>query len=167
MYDTIGERIMKIRLDKRMNQKDFAEAIGISGSNLSKLERDIFTPSRRTLMMLYRRFGINPIWLETGKGEEYIKNIEEDESDLTEAAEESKPENLEEEKPEEEKPEKEKKEHKRESLFDDNTIVQITKALAGQNEAKKRLVLFVANMPDSLIYAFCEYLEKQKGNEAE
>jgi len=44
-----GEVIKGIRLNEELNQRDFADSIGITVSYVSMLERDIRTPSIRLL----------------------------------------------------------------------------------------------------------------------
>ena len=48
-YIRIGNNIRKLRLDKKLTQETFSEAIGISVSYLGQLERGQRNPSIRTL----------------------------------------------------------------------------------------------------------------------
>lgn len=145
--EKIGQRLMKIRVDNGMKQKDFAEALGMSCSSVSRMEKGDFIPSKRTKMLICNKFGVNKEWLETGKGEIYTKEKRASLSNLKSVS------GIE-------------GTNKKYGVSDD-TISEITRAIAGQNDAKRRLILFVANMPDSLIYAFCEYLEAQREKEEE
>lgn len=43
--DKLGNNVQKIRKQKRMTQKELAEAIGINLQNMSKIERGVSSPA--------------------------------------------------------------------------------------------------------------------------
>jgi transcriptional regulator with XRE-family HTH domain len=64
----IGFRIKEIRRELRISQKDFAEAINISGSFLSEVEAGKSKPGYEFLNNVTQRYDINPMYLLTGEG---------------------------------------------------------------------------------------------------
>lgn len=70
---TIGERIKKTREELDLTQQEFAEKIGLTASNISKVERNISEISSKYLVHIVTIFNINSTWLLTGEGEMYEK----------------------------------------------------------------------------------------------
>ena len=68
---SIGERIRKVRTEKRLTMEKFASRVGMSSAALSKLENDKNAPSGTTIVAICREFGVNDEWLKTGEGEMY------------------------------------------------------------------------------------------------
>lgn len=66
------DRIKKIRQESNMSQSDFAKKLLISRSAVCKMESGENTPSIHTKELLCRIFSVNKDWLETGNGEPYI-----------------------------------------------------------------------------------------------
>ncbi len=64
----IGKRIRQIRKENTLNQKNFAESIGISQNFLSQIEKGSYEPAKSLLISIEYRYGINQKWLMTGKG---------------------------------------------------------------------------------------------------
>lgn len=65
---SIGYRIKQVRQHTHLNQKRFAEAIGISQGNLSDIERGKFSPSVETIISVSRYSNISTDWLLKGTG---------------------------------------------------------------------------------------------------
>jgi transcriptional regulator with XRE-family HTH domain len=61
----IGKRIRQLRKDER--QEAFAPLLGITQSQLSKIERGVLAPSIEVLLRLKERFGKSVDWMLTGK----------------------------------------------------------------------------------------------------
>lgn len=64
---TIGERIKMVR--GSMKLIDFAELIGIGKSSLSRYENNQGSPDAVFITALYKKCGVEPLWLLTGNGE--------------------------------------------------------------------------------------------------
>lgn len=65
---TLGERVKYVRKSNKMNQIDFAKALGISQTHVSKIEKDIEHPSETLLRFTSYMFAVNIEWLKTGEG---------------------------------------------------------------------------------------------------
>jgi SOS-response transcriptional repressor LexA len=63
-----GERITTARKYAKFTQKELADRVGISQTAVHKLECDRSKSSRRTVSIALT-CGVDPIWLETGRGE--------------------------------------------------------------------------------------------------
>lgn len=68
---TIGERIKKIRTDKRMTQTEFAALIGLNQPTIGQMETGVRNATKRSIMLICEKCDINKEWLESGKGEQY------------------------------------------------------------------------------------------------
>lgn len=67
--DDIGQRIRKLRLERKLTQGQLAKAIGITQGSLTQLETGKSkSPASTTLTELARVFEVDPDWLMTGKG---------------------------------------------------------------------------------------------------
>jgi transcriptional regulator with XRE-family HTH domain len=65
---TLGEKILRLRKDKKWSQKELASIIGTSGPVLGRYERDEITPSVEVAKNLAEAFGVTLDFLvdETG-----------------------------------------------------------------------------------------------------
>lgn len=65
---TLGEKILRLRKEKKWSQKDLAKMIGTSGPVLGRYERDEITPSVEVAKKLAEAFGVTLDYLvdETG-----------------------------------------------------------------------------------------------------
>lgn len=54
--NTIGDRIKLLRKSRKLNQMEFAEAIGISQGTLSDIENDRSKPSIDTIISIHNTF---------------------------------------------------------------------------------------------------------------
>jgi transcriptional regulator with XRE-family HTH domain len=66
--EKLGIRVKEARMSQKMNQRDFAEKIGISQSMLSGIEKDREILSDRNKSLICLVFGIEETWLLTGQG---------------------------------------------------------------------------------------------------
>ena len=74
------ERIKLLRKELNLSQELFGKKIGITKSSVSLLESGKNSPSEQTVKLICREFNVNKEWLETGKGEMFVKIPEEDET---------------------------------------------------------------------------------------
>lgn len=65
--NTLGKRLKECRAEKGVSQAEAAKAVGMSQASISDLENDLYPTSTYTLR-LSAYYGVNPHWLETGKG---------------------------------------------------------------------------------------------------
>jgi transcriptional regulator with XRE-family HTH domain len=68
----VAERIVKFRESLGLNRKGLANEIGMSLGNISKLERNLISPSKAFLKALTIHFAANPDWILTGEGEMFF-----------------------------------------------------------------------------------------------
>lgn len=66
----LGARIRDLRQAKRLTLADLAAASGISIGTLSQIERNLVSPTVRTLFTLGDALGVSPAWLIDPSGEE-------------------------------------------------------------------------------------------------
>ena len=69
MNKGIAQRIIEVRKDTGLTQKDFGKEIGLKPSAISQIESGRYKVSHRIIMMIALRFKIRQEWLETGQGE--------------------------------------------------------------------------------------------------
>ena len=60
---SVAEKIKELRTDLKMNQKNFAVAIGIRQSTLSSYENGVVTPSNDVLLTIAQKFHVSLDWL--------------------------------------------------------------------------------------------------------
>ncbi len=60
MLSSFGHLLKDMRLKHRLTQKELAEAIGVNGSYIARLERDERRPSRKVVMNLARAMKLSP-----------------------------------------------------------------------------------------------------------
>lgn len=70
---TIGERIAMIIENKGAKKIEFAAALNIHQSYVSKLVKGESLPSERLIEDICRKFGVNRYWLEHGEGEMLVR----------------------------------------------------------------------------------------------
>lgn len=66
--ENINKRIKGIRKDANLNQKDFANKIGLTQTGVSHIEQDNHNVSDITVKAICHEFGINETWLREGTG---------------------------------------------------------------------------------------------------
>lgn len=64
----MGKRLKDCRKNKGVSQKIVAKAVGMSQTNLSELENDIY-PTSSFIPMLANYYEVSALWLANGKGE--------------------------------------------------------------------------------------------------
>lgn len=68
--ETFGQRLSRLRLERKMSQRELAEASGGKGvtyAYISRLEAGKRQPSIGAIRKLATGLGVNPVYLETGK----------------------------------------------------------------------------------------------------
>ena len=66
---TVNDRMKLVREEAGDNFTQCGEKIGISRSAVSMIESGTNNPSRQTVELFCREYGVNRDWLETGEGE--------------------------------------------------------------------------------------------------
>ena len=61
MY-TIGERLKHLRTFSNMKQSDIAEKIGVSTSNISRIEKNEISPSATIVLQICKSFDVSTDW---------------------------------------------------------------------------------------------------------
>lgn len=81
IHPQLGARIRELRLRQSLTLAEIAAKTGISIGTLSQMERDLVSPTVRTLFTLSDALGVSPAWLidpnsEGEKNEPYIVRVE-------------------------------------------------------------------------------------------
>ncbi|WP_461255769.1 helix-turn-helix domain-containing protein [Treponema sp. R80B11-R83G3] len=63
------ERIRAIRRALKLNQKEFAQQLGMKSTSLSMIELGDNTLTEKNIKLICMTFSVNENWLRTGKGE--------------------------------------------------------------------------------------------------
>lgn len=74
------ERIKQARKARNYTQKALADKIGISNAALSKIESGVNNPARSTLMSIASALNVSLKWLETGEGEMFLPQPQDDQA---------------------------------------------------------------------------------------
>lgn len=74
------ERIKQARKARNYTQKALADKIGISDAALSKIESGVNNPARSTLMSIASALNVSLAWLETGEGEMFLPQPQDDQA---------------------------------------------------------------------------------------
>ena len=67
--ETVGERIKKIRKDRKLTQKAFAEQLKMSENYIWQIEKGDREPSDKVLRLICSIYNVDEIWLQTGTGD--------------------------------------------------------------------------------------------------
>lgn len=67
--ESMNYRVRELRKETLFSQSDFAKALGISHSLLSKIENDVREISPKLSQKIINTFQLNPEWFYEGKGE--------------------------------------------------------------------------------------------------
>lgn len=70
---------LKEKTGKKCTQQEFADRLGLSQNFIWQIEKGEREPSDRTISDICREFGVDRVWLETGKGEPFVKISREEE----------------------------------------------------------------------------------------
>lgn len=72
MSGTMAERFADIRLEKKLNKKQFADAIEIVSTTVGDIESGKREPSKDVLIKLASKYNVNLHWMLTGEGPRYV-----------------------------------------------------------------------------------------------
>lgn len=72
--ETIGDRLRSVRISNNFSTNKFSEILGIAQSAITKIENGNSDPSAKTLLAIYEKFKIDPLWLLTGQTAHVIQN---------------------------------------------------------------------------------------------
>jgi len=72
---SVNQRIVLLRHNLKLTQKDFAQKICISTSFQASIEIEQKKVLDRHIKLIVSAFGVNEVWLRTGKGEMFEKDI--------------------------------------------------------------------------------------------
>lgn len=67
------ERIRQIRKELGKTQPEFAADTGKTRDSISNMELGRVTPDETFIMLLHEKYGYNPEWIHTGKGEPKVQ----------------------------------------------------------------------------------------------
>lgn len=82
--ETVGDRLKKLRLARKLSQEQVAKAVGVKQGSYTQLERGVSkTPRSANLAKYARLYEVNPEWLMTGKGSQQpVEALGVEETDL-------------------------------------------------------------------------------------
>ena len=69
----IGLRVQQIRKALKLNQEEFGNKLDVTDALVSMMESGKKAVSKRTRLAILREFNVNPVWLDTGEGDMFIK----------------------------------------------------------------------------------------------
>jgi len=72
MIETENIRLRKFRNFLKHNQKEFCEPMGLQQGSYSDIERGRSQITFNLLKKMMKKFGLNPLWLLTGKGQMFL-----------------------------------------------------------------------------------------------
>jgi len=67
MSKEIGERVLWVRTQNGLSQRDFAARLGISSGGISQIESGKTMPGGEFLLRIHEEFGVDVTWLLTGQ----------------------------------------------------------------------------------------------------
>ena len=65
------DRIKELRIHLNLTLKGFGDAIGMTKSGVSNIEKGRSNPSEKAIRAILQTFHVSEEWLRTGKGEMY------------------------------------------------------------------------------------------------
>lgn len=69
MKQTVNERVKLLRTHMGKTQQDFAGLIGLTSTQLSRIENGESSPQKNTIKQIVENTGVDFDWLMTGKGD--------------------------------------------------------------------------------------------------
>ena len=72
-----NERIKKLRISKKLSQKDFANSINLSQNHISSIEKGLRDMTIRSLEDVCRVYNVNKDWLLNGEGDMFVNVLDE------------------------------------------------------------------------------------------
>lgn len=75
----MNERLKELRKSLKMNQAEFAKALGVGQSSLAMIETNRRPLTNKNIKLICAEFDVNEEWLRTGKGEMFVIQSKEEE----------------------------------------------------------------------------------------
>lgn len=75
----MNERLKELRKSLKMNQAEFAKALGVGQSSLAMIETNRRPLTNKNIKLICAEFNVNEEWLRTGKGEMFVIQSNEEE----------------------------------------------------------------------------------------
>ena len=75
----IKDRLKALRKAKGLTQIEFADALGVSRSNIASYETGKNELSRAVISLICKTFSVSEVWLRTGEGNMFSENAREEE----------------------------------------------------------------------------------------
>lgn len=75
----MNERLKELRKSLKMNQAEFAKALGVGQSSLAMIETNRRPLTNKNIKLICAEFDVNEEWLRTGKGEMFVIRSKEEE----------------------------------------------------------------------------------------
>ena len=72
--DAVNTRIRELRKALNLNQKDFAQKIGLKQNAISYMEKSGATVTEQNIKTICSQFNVNENWLRTGSGKMFLEN---------------------------------------------------------------------------------------------
>lgn len=82
---SLGDRLVKLRQEKNLNQKEAAKQIGITAVNLSRYEKNNRVPNKETLHKLAAFYHVSPSYIYFGEEKvnlDFLEDVTEKEARL-------------------------------------------------------------------------------------
>lgn len=76
---TPGERVKRIRKEKKLTLERFGEKVGVTKQTISRIENGINALTDQMILSICREFNVNEEWLRAGKGDMFAEVPAEDE----------------------------------------------------------------------------------------
>ena len=70
----MNTRIRELRKTLNLNQKDFAQKIGLKQNAISYMEKSGATVTEQNIKTICSQFSVNENWLRTGSGKMFLEN---------------------------------------------------------------------------------------------
>ena len=75
----MNERLKELRKSLKMNQAEFAKALGVGQSSLAMIETNRRPLTNKNIKLICAEFNVNEEWLRTGEGEMFVIQSKEEE----------------------------------------------------------------------------------------
>nr|DAK64921.1 MAG TPA: helix-turn-helix domain protein [Caudoviricetes sp.] len=75
----MNERLKELRKSLKMNQAEFAKALGVGQSSLAMIETNRRPLTNKNIKLICAEFDVNEEWLRTGEGEMFVIRSDEEE----------------------------------------------------------------------------------------
>ncbi|MDR2608864.1 MAG: helix-turn-helix domain-containing protein [Treponema sp.] len=77
MSELIHQRIKQVREILELSQRNFSMILSLSHSYIAGIETGTLKVNGRLIKLIVSEFGVNEVWLTTGKGEMFMQNPDE------------------------------------------------------------------------------------------